>query len=68
MLARVAVGDCVHLTPDAKLRKPPSKNKLNEMGFEDDYDSISGDHSGGSKVYMLYENGRAYPEYLITYA
>ena len=30
------------------------------------YDTVSG-QTGGSKVYMIYENGRAYPEYLITY-
>ena len=32
----------------------------------DRYDTVSGT-TGGSKVYMIYENGRAYPEYLITY-
>ncbi|KAI6654883.1 hypothetical protein LOD99_2762 [Oopsacas minuta] len=32
----------------------------------DRYDTVSGT-TRGSKVYMIYENGRAYPEYLITY-
>jgi len=35
-------------------------------GFLEDYDSLSGE-TGGSKVYMIYELSRAYPEYLITY-
>jgi hypothetical protein len=30
------------------------------------YDSVSGT-TGGSKVYIVYEKGRAYPNYLITY-
>ena len=32
----------------------------------DGYDSVSGE-TGNSIVYMMYENGRAYPEYLVTY-
>eukprot|EP01043_Picozoa_sp_COSAG02_P012436 COSAG02_NODE_479_length_21477_cov_49.737674_10_plen_1821_part_00 len=30
------------------------------------YDTVTGE-TNGSKVYVVYENGRAYPEYLITY-
>ena len=30
------------------------------------YDSVSGD-TGGSKVYITYDNDKAYPAYLITY-
>ena len=30
------------------------------------YDTVTGE-TGGSKVYVVYENGRAYPEYLVTY-
>jgi hypothetical protein len=33
----------------------------------DGYDSVSGE-TGNSIVYMVYENGRAYPEYLVTYS
>lgn len=52
---------------DKTLIKPPPKDKAHEsLGFVQDYDSVSGETSG-SKVFMIYENGRAYPEYLITY-
>ena len=40
---------------DGSIIKPP-----------DGYDSVSGE-TGSSLVYMVYENGRAYPEYLVTY-
>ena len=30
------------------------------------YDTVTG-RTGESKVYIVYENGRAYPEYLVTY-
>lgn len=65
---RVLVGDCIHIMPnDPSLRKPPQKSTNSVMGFTEYYDSVSGE-TGGSKVYMIYENGRAYPEYLITYS
>ncbi len=67
-LARVLVGDCVHVMPNNNaLLKPPSKGTSSLLGFvSEDYDSVSGD-TNGSKVFMIYENGRAYPEYLITF-
>ena len=36
------------------------------QGIERRYDTVTGE-TGGSKVYVVYENGRAYPEYLVTY-
>ena len=30
------------------------------------YDTVTGE-TAGSKVYIVYENGRTYPEYLVTY-
>jgi hypothetical protein len=30
------------------------------------YDTVTGE-TQGSKVYIVYENGRAYPEYLVRY-
>lgn len=65
-LARVLLGDCIDLPPNSSLRKPPSKGTKNAMGYVEDYDSVSGE-TGRSKVYMIYELRRAYPEYLITY-
>jgi hypothetical protein len=53
--ARVAVGKSQYTGPDNTIIKPA-----------DGCDSVSGE-TGSSKVYMVYENGRAYPEYLVTY-
>jgi hypothetical protein len=69
-LARVLVGENIHIYPnDATLRKPPLKpsSSNSSLGFNEEYDSVSGE-TGNSVVYMIYENGRAYPEYLITYS
>jgi len=52
----VIIGRCKRIMPnDPKLIKPP-----------DGFDSVTGE-TYGSEVYITYENGRAYPEYLITY-
>jgi len=69
-LAEVIVGDVYYSPqPDKSLFLPPLvpceipwKN-----AFEDErYDSVCGqDH--GSDIYIVYENSRAYPLYLITY-
>jgi len=53
---RAIVGKNHHIAPNGALRKPA-----------DGYDSVSGE-TNGSVVYMVYENGRAYPEFLITYS
>jgi len=53
--AKVAIGKSVELASKADLIKPP-----------EGYDSVTG-QTNGSVVYIVYENGRAYPEHLITY-
>ncbi|GAM19164.1 hypothetical protein SAMD00019534_023390 [Acytostelium subglobosum LB1] len=63
--ARTMLGDCTHIMPNRAFTKPPQKPD-NQKGYTEYYDSISGE-TGGSKVYMVYENNRAYPEYLLTY-
>ena len=45
---------------------PAASSQVPTRFVNDRYDTVSG-QTGGSKVYMIYENGRAYPEYLITY-
>jgi len=55
-LAVVTVGNNQHIPSDKSIIKPA-----------DGYDSVSGE-TNFSVVYMVYENGRAYPEYLITYS
>lgn len=54
--ARVALGNVQRIMPNnSNLIKPP-----------DGFDTVTGE-TGGSVVYIVYENGRAYPEHLITY-
>ena len=61
MLTQLLVGECTHLPSDTTIKHPPSNEKTRRR-----FDTISGD-TGGSKVYIVYENGRAYPDYLVTY-
>ena len=49
------------MSRNSNLRIPPSIPGDNRR-----YDTVTGD-TRGSKVYIVYENGRAYPEYLVTY-
>jgi hypothetical protein len=67
-LATVLIGDTIMLSPDNSLRMPPEKpQSSNILGFvKERYDSVWG-KTDGSIVYIIYENGRAYPSYLITY-
>ena len=62
-LAQVLTGDVHDCQSDSKLRRPPKKNEA-VSGLR--YNSVSGD-TGGSKVYIIYENRVAYPTYLITF-
>lgn len=68
-LAKVLVGE-THFGPaDSTLKIPPPKkaDSNSKFGFEvERYDSCSGD-TNGSRVYIVYENGRAYPFYLISF-
>lgn len=60
--ARVQVGKYKTLPPDNTLRMPPLMEGSKTMR----YDSVKG-QTGGSDVYMIYTNKKAYPEFLITY-
>lgn len=60
--ARVILGNCKALAPDNTIREPP----FIEGSATVRYDSVTG-VTGGSNVYMVYSNLKAYPEYLITY-
>lgn len=61
-IANVIVGKAKELASDPKLRMPP----LIEGKDNVRYDSVQGS-TGGSTVYMVYANKKAYPQYLITY-
>ena len=55
MLTSLLVGNEVELEPNSALRFPPTI-----PGQDRRYDTVSGT-TCGSKVYVVYENGRAYP-------
>jgi hypothetical protein len=59
-LVKLLAGEEVHLPSDGSLRVCPDKPGGGR------YDTVTGT-TAGSKVYIVYENGRAYPEYLVTY-
>lgn len=60
--ARVIIGNTIKLKPNKELSMPPLINAFSN----DRYDSVTG-VTGGSDVYMVYSNKKAYPEYVITY-
>ena len=66
-LARVTIGDTHECSQDRSLRMPPQRPAKSGglIGIER-FDSVTG-HTKGSKVYIIYDNHKAYPFYLITY-
>lgn len=68
-LAKVVVG-ATFACPrgDSRLTMPPKKQSNNTSLFEGErYDSVLG-YTQGSEVYIIYDNQKAYPFYLITYS
>ena len=70
-VAQVLVGHTKDYDTTSKkdLRMPPEMPKIhdkNDGPAVRRYDSVSG-CTGGSRVVMVYGNGRAYPEYLLSY-
>eukprot|EP00347_Sterkiella_histriomuscorum_P016158 403354258 len=61
--ARVLVGNYAPLPPSTSIKMPPIVQGDPHGNF---HDSIKG-NTGGSDVFMIYANNKAYPEYLITY-
>jgi len=61
ILARLVIGDAVKLCADSSLTQCPDKPDGKRR-----YDTVTGT-TQGSKVFIVYENGRAYPEYLVRY-
>ena len=71
-LARVLTGASYYCLPNNTLRMPPkipsyttSASGVVQLS-ELRYDTVNGT-TGGSIVYMIYDNLKAYPAYLITY-
>jgi hypothetical protein len=63
--AKVAIGQAIKQDPDNKIRVPPLKPNQNGK-LEESFDSIQG-FTNNSDIFIIYENSRAYPQYLITY-
>lgn len=62
IMASVLIGKNITMVnKDHSLREPPV-----QPGTKIKYDSVKG-HTGGSDVFMIYSNKKAYPRYLITY-
>ena len=66
--AYVLTGNSCFSNPDGALRKPPPLKESGESctSVERRYDSVCGT-TGGTRVYITYDNEHAYPAYLITY-
>lgn len=65
LLVNLLVGEAKELDPNRSIQVPPVKETLPD-GSEIRYDTIKG-VTGGSRVYIVYENKRAYPAYRVTY-
>ena len=67
LVANVLTGYSYVCHSDRTLEKPPFRAG-GDTDVKRRYDCVaSADVSGGSKIYITYENDRAYPAYLITY-
>ena len=68
-LVKVLTGDSHECPPDSSLRKPPVKQggATAVQLCQVNYDTVTG-HTKGSRVYMTYDNTKAYPAYLIRYS
>ena len=64
----VIVGEILTCPPDSTLRLPPVKPTpvSNKQFAVERYDSVCG-QTGGSDVFIVYANSKAYPSYLISY-
>ena len=67
-LARVITGKRCYCEPDSSLRMPPIKQSWNmyRKFAGERCDSVTGT-TRGSQVFIVYDNLKAYPLYLITY-
>ena len=67
LVAYVLTGHSKYCPSDSGLTKPPMlPGPQGDTSIKRRYDSVSGD-TRGSKVYITYDNDKAYPAYLITY-
>ena len=66
--AFVLTGNSKFSHPDGSLTKPPriTTTDGSDTSVQHRYDSVCG-MTGGTRVYITYDNDHAYPAYLITY-
>ena len=62
LFVRLLVGDAIEMNSDKTLKHPPTKQDGSELRF----DTVMG-KTRGSRVFVVYENKRAYPLYRVTY-
>ena len=66
-LVKVLTGDSFECSSDCSLRMPPFKSSAKGVQLgQVHYDTVTG-ITKGCRVYMTYDNQKAYPAYLITY-
>ena len=65
-LGKVITGDSYPSPPNRALRMPPLKDNTQMSLSQVRYDTVNGT-TGGSQVFMSYDNQKAYPAYLIRY-
>ena len=67
LMGNVLTGHSYQCHPDHRLTQPPFRLQSQGVGtVTRRYDSVCG-VTGGSKVYIIYDNDKAYPAYLISY-
>ena len=66
LMAYVLTGHSYHCHPNGNLTQPPFRPSQGAGSVQRRYDSVCG-VTGDSKVYITYDNDKAYPAYLITY-
>ena len=65
-LVKLLAGESYESQPDSSLRMPP-KIKKPKGELQTRYDTVAGT-TRGTRVFMAYDNQKAYPAYLIVYA
>ena len=67
LVAYVLTGPSYYSDPDSSLMKPPYRSEqVDSKGIRRRYHSVNG-VTGGTTVYITYDNDLAYPAYVITY-
>ena len=67
IMLRLSTGRKVELAPDATLKLPPYIEQESAAPNVKRFDTVTGVHPSGYRIYTVYANERSYPEYLITY-